>query len=91
MQKLNLDTRQLYIVSSDTLREFVVMLLYGQRQPILSKAKRHKTSQIPPRLIHEKILITNLLNTIAIRNNCQEPNGDNCSTCCASTSSVINI
>jgi hypothetical protein len=88
MKRLNLDTNQLYIISASSLRDFVIMLLYGHQRPNPSS---------PARLIHEKILVTNLLDTIANRQNNKyndkqpEDDDDDCSICCSSTSSPMYI
>lgn len=54
MQQFGLDTNQLYIVSANILVDFVIRL----------QNQRFSNSE---RLIHEKVLITNLLDTIADR------------------------
>jgi hypothetical protein len=54
MQQFGLDTNQLYIVSANILADFVIRL----------QNQRFSSSE---RLIHEKVLITNLLDTIADR------------------------
>ncbi|CAO3647004.1 unnamed protein product [Mucor fragilis] len=54
MQQFGLDTNQLYIVSSNILLDFVIRL----------ESQRFTNNE---KLIHEKLLITNLLDTIASR------------------------
>lgn len=54
MQQFGLDTNQLYIVSSNILLDFVIRL----------ESHRFTNNE---KLIHEKLLITNLLDTIASR------------------------
>jgi len=54
MQQFGLDTNQLYIVSSNMLLDFVIRL----------ESHRFTNNE---KLIHEKLLITNLLDTIASR------------------------
>jgi hypothetical protein len=55
MKKFGLDTEHLYIVSSLVLQDFVIMLR--------DKRSTSKTT----RIIHEKVLITNLLDALAER------------------------
>lgn len=52
MQQFGLDTNQLYIVSANILLDFVIRL----------RSHRFTNNE---KLIHEKLLITNLLDTIA--------------------------
>jgi hypothetical protein len=52
MQQFGLDTNQLYILSANTLLEFIILLQQPQQKDTL-------------RLIHEKVFITNLLKTIS--------------------------
>lgn len=54
MRQFGLDTNQLYIVSSNVMREFVILL-------------RDQKSTRQQKLIHEKVLITNLLDTLVER------------------------
>lgn len=54
MRQFGLDTNQLYIVSSNVMREFVIVL-------------RDQKSTRQQKLIHEKVLITNLLDTLVER------------------------
>ncbi|KAI7888117.1 interferon-inducible GTPase-domain-containing protein [Mucor mucedo] len=57
MRQFGLDTNQLYMVSSHVMTEFVILL-----------RDRKSTGQM--KLIHEKVLITNLLDTLADRKRC---------------------
>lgn len=53
MKQFHLNTNQLYIVSAHVLRDFVLLL------------KERKQTKDQHKLIHEKVLITNLLDTLA--------------------------
>ncbi|GAA5798048.1 hypothetical protein HPULCUR_003447 [Helicostylum pulchrum] len=55
MQQFGLDTNHLYIVSANVLRDFVILV--RDRKPVHEQQK----------LIHEKVLITNLLDTLVER------------------------
>lgn len=57
MQRFGLDINQLYIISANTLLEFVTILILNQ-----------PNNQIQ-RLIHEKIFITNFLTTLSEHKN----------------------
>lgn len=70
MQQFGLDTNQLYIVSSNILLNFVMRL-----------QSHHFTSN--EKLIHEKLLVTNLLDTIANRRDDRAVHSD------SDTSSII--
>lgn len=63
MKQFGLDTNQLYIVSANSLTEFVIHL---------QQDKNAFNQQNISKLIHEKVLITNLLDSISKRSHARD-------------------
>lgn len=68
MKQFGLDTNQLYLVSANCLQDFVVQL-----QQDTADTLPHKQIN---KLIHEKVLITNLLDSIAKRTHTDTKDSD---------------
>lgn len=66
MRQFHLDTNHLYIISAHALQEFVIFLIENAGHHSEAKSITKKKQQ---RIIHEKVLITNLLDTLTERRN----------------------